>query len=51
VIVISVLKHIIKYNEQGIAKTMQIRTFDIEVYIQNLTARRKQIKIIGYETV
>jgi len=30
---------------------MRAWAYDIETYIKNLTARRKQIKIIGYETV
>ena len=48
---ISVLKYIIKYTEQGKKGTIRAYTYDIETYIKNLQARRKQIKIIGYETI
>jgi hypothetical protein len=46
-----VLKYIIRYTENGKQGKIKAYTYDIETYIKNLTARRKQIQIIGYETI
>ena len=47
----SIVKYRIKYEEQGIQKQMQIYTYDINGYIKNLLARRRQMKIVDYETM
>lgn len=47
----SIVKYIIKYEEQGIQKQMQIYTYDINEYIKNLLARHRQMKIVDYEAM